>query len=107
MVSDLRIATRRSPLALAQAHRVANRLAEAHPGLSVELVEVSTAGDRDRVSSIAELTELGAFVRAVQDAVVEGRAIPMPEDILITRPGPRIVDGLEAMARAIHPEAFA
>ena len=39
-------------------------------------------------------------------AVVEGRVIPLPEDILITRPGPRIVDGLEAMARAIHPEAF-
>ena len=38
-------------------------------------------------------------------AVVEGRVIPMPEDILITRPGPRIVDGLEALARAIHPEA--
>jgi iron complex transport system substrate-binding protein len=40
-------------------------------------------------------------------AVVEGRIVPMPEDLLITRPGPRIVDGLEALARAIHPEAFA
>ena len=39
-------------------------------------------------------------------AVVDGRVIPLPEDILITRPGPRIVDGLEALARAIHPEAF-
>jgi iron complex transport system substrate-binding protein len=39
-------------------------------------------------------------------AVGEGRVIPLPEDILITRPGPRVVDGLEALARAIHPEAF-
>jgi iron complex transport system substrate-binding protein len=39
-------------------------------------------------------------------AVVEGRVIPMPEDILITRPGPRIVDGLQALAHAIHPETF-
>ncbi|HYN64033.1 MAG TPA: ABC transporter substrate-binding protein [Candidatus Limnocylindrales bacterium] len=39
-------------------------------------------------------------------AVAEGRVIPLPEDILITRPGPRVVDGLEALARAIHPEAF-
>jgi ABC-type Fe3+-hydroxamate transport system substrate-binding protein len=38
--------------------------------------------------------------------VVEGRVIPMPEDILITRPGPRIVDGLQALAHAIHPETF-
>jgi iron complex transport system substrate-binding protein len=37
-------------------------------------------------------------------AVVEGHILPMPEDVLITRPGPRIVDGLEALARAIHPE---
>ncbi|HEX6129160.1 MAG TPA: ABC transporter substrate-binding protein [Candidatus Limnocylindria bacterium] len=39
-------------------------------------------------------------------AVLEGRVLPMPEDVLITRPGPRMVDGLEALARAIHPEAF-
>jgi iron complex transport system substrate-binding protein len=37
-------------------------------------------------------------------AVVGGRVVPMPEDLVITRPGPRIVDGLEALARAIHPE---
>jgi iron complex transport system substrate-binding protein len=39
-------------------------------------------------------------------AVTAGRVVPLPEDILITRPGPRVVDGLEALARAIHPEAF-
>jgi iron complex transport system substrate-binding protein len=39
-------------------------------------------------------------------AVVQGRVIPMPEDVLITRPGPRIVDGLQALAHAIHPETF-
>lgn len=39
-------------------------------------------------------------------AVADGAVLPMPEDLLITRPGPRIVDGLEALARAIHPEAF-
>ena len=39
-------------------------------------------------------------------AVAEGRVVPVAEDIVITRPGPRIVDGLEALARAIHPDAF-
>jgi len=39
-------------------------------------------------------------------AVKDGRVLPLPEDILITRPGPRIVEGLEALAKAIHPEAF-
>jgi iron complex transport system substrate-binding protein len=39
-------------------------------------------------------------------AVVDGNVRAMPEDLLITRPGPRIGDGLEALAHAIHPEAF-
>jgi iron complex transport system substrate-binding protein len=39
-------------------------------------------------------------------AVKEGRIAVVPEDPVITRPGPRIVDGLEALARAVHPELF-
>jgi iron complex transport system substrate-binding protein len=39
-------------------------------------------------------------------AVQEGRIQPMLEDVLVTRPGPRIVDGLEALAGAIHPDRF-
>jgi cobalamin transport system substrate-binding protein len=38
-------------------------------------------------------------------AVVDDRVEVMTADEVITRPGPRIVDGLEALARAIHPEA--
>ena len=40
-------------------------------------------------------------------AVDDGRVVVVTEDVVITRPGPRIVDGLEALARAIHPDAFA
>lgn len=39
-------------------------------------------------------------------AVRLGWILPMLDDVLVTRPGPRIVDGLEALARAIHPELF-
>lgn len=39
-------------------------------------------------------------------AVVEGSVQPVEDDILVTRPGPRIVDGLEALARLIHPDLF-
>ena len=39
-------------------------------------------------------------------AVREGAVIPYLDDITTTRPGPRIVDGLEALARAIHPDRF-
>lgn len=74
MMSDIRIATRRSRLALSQARQVARLLSAAHPGTRVSLVEVETSGDRDRTSSVATLTEVGAFVRAIQEAVLEGRA---------------------------------
>lgn len=40
-------------------------------------------------------------------AVVDGNVAVVTDDLVITRPGPRIVDGLEALARAIHPDAFA
>ena len=39
-------------------------------------------------------------------AVRDGRVVPYADDIVTTRPGPRIVDGLEALARAIHPDRF-
>jgi iron complex transport system substrate-binding protein len=39
-------------------------------------------------------------------AVRDGHVVVVLDDVVITRPGPRIVDGLEALARAIHPELF-
>jgi iron complex transport system substrate-binding protein len=39
-------------------------------------------------------------------AVVNGQILMVAEDPVITRPGPRLIDGLEALARLIHPELF-
>ena len=39
-------------------------------------------------------------------AVRSGMVYPYTDDVVTTRPGPRIVDGLEALARAIHPDLF-
>lgn len=71
---EVRIATRRSLLALAQARLVAGALADLDPSVGVRLVEVTTSGDLDRTSPVTALTETGAFVRAVQDAVLKGEA---------------------------------
>jgi len=73
-MADLTLATRGSPLALAQTKWVAGALTAAHPGLEVGILEVTTSGDVDRSSPIAALTETGAFVRGVQRAVLDGRA---------------------------------
>ena len=69
-----RIATRRSPLARAQAERVADLLTAANPGLRIEFVLVDTAGDLDRTRPIETLGERGVFSRGVQAALLDGRA---------------------------------
>lgn len=73
-MAEVRIATRRSRLAMAQARWVADRLIGTDPDLEVEFVPVSTSGDVDRTTPVTALTQLGAFVRAVQDAVLDGDA---------------------------------
>jgi hydroxymethylbilane synthase len=73
-MKSIRLATRASALAMAQAHWVGARLTELYPEISVSFVEITTTGDADRTSPVTTLTEVGAFVRAVQTAVLEGRA---------------------------------
>ena len=81
MPTEIRLATRRSALALYQARRVAECLLAVHPDVAIELVEIDSTGDLDRVSPVAQLTQMGAFVRSVQAAVLDGRA-----DAAVQRP---------------------
>ena len=68
---DLRIGTRGSPLALWQAHHVADRLSAAHPGLRIELVEIQTTGDRVQTVPLASLGGEGVFTKAIQNALLD------------------------------------
>ncbi len=70
--TTLRIGTRGSPLARWQAEWVAARLREAHPGLTVELVEIKTHGDRDRNSPLAAIGGAGLFTKEIQRALADG-----------------------------------
>ncbi|HYV46928.1 MAG TPA: hydroxymethylbilane synthase [Myxococcaceae bacterium] len=70
----LRIATRKSPLALWQAHHVADRLRQAHPGLEVALVEMSTEGDRFLSAPLSQIGGKGLFVKEIEEALLDGRA---------------------------------
>ncbi len=69
-----RLATRGSPLAVWQANHIASLLREAHPGLAVELVTITTTGDRRADVPVWEIGGQGVFVREVQAAVLDGRA---------------------------------
>lgn len=70
----IRIATRASKLALWQAEHVASLLSEAHADLTVEIVHVSTIGDRDQTEPLANMGGTGVFTREVQHALLDGRA---------------------------------
>lgn len=70
----LRIATRRSPLALWQSERVAALLRQAEPSVTVELVSIETSADRRLDVPIWELGGKGAFCTEVQAVVLAGDA---------------------------------
>ena len=74
MIKRLRIATRRSKLALWQAEHVAARLRELHPQLTVELVPIVTQGDRIQDRSLAQIGGKGLFIKELELAIGRGEA---------------------------------
>jgi hydroxymethylbilane synthase len=73
-VSVLRIATRKSPLALWQAEHVASRLHALHPGLAVELVTMTTRGDKILDAPLSRVGGKGLFVKELEQGMLAGRA---------------------------------
>ena len=71
-----------------------------------ELILVASATyDPSLVDPEAALATLGARPGWAELAAVEaGAVVPYLDDVITSRPGPRIVDGLEALAHAIHPD---
>jgi hydroxymethylbilane synthase len=70
--ASLRIATRQSPLALWQAEHVKSLLLARHPGLAVELLPMTTSGDRQIEGTL--LGGKGWFVKELEEALRDGRA---------------------------------
>ena len=74
MSSVLRIATRKSALAVAQTKLVADALVSANPGLAYELVTMTTEGDRRLDKSLASFGGKGVFIKELEVSLLEGRA---------------------------------
>ncbi len=124
VMERVRIATRGSALALRQANMIAADLRASLPGLAVELVTISTTGDRNRADAISTLGD-GVFVRSVEVALLDGRAeiavhsakdIPTsetdePERLVLaafpTRADPRdvLISGIGADFASLPPDA--
>ncbi|WP_145610518.1 hydroxymethylbilane synthase [Nitrospirillum amazonense] len=75
-IAPLRIGTRGSPLALAQAHETRDRLGAAHPHLAlpgaIEIVVIKTTGDRILDRTLAEAGGKGLFTKEIEDALLAG-----------------------------------
>jgi len=70
----LRIATRQSRLALWQAEHVAALVRAAHPSLEVELIKITTQGDRILDRPLADIGGKGLFIKELEVALAEQRA---------------------------------
>ena len=114
----LRIATRRSPLAMWQAEHVAAALRQAHPGLEVKLVGMSTQGDKILDTPLAKIGGKGLFVKELEQGIMDGRAdiavhsmkdvpVALPQDlhlpVIMRREDPRdaFVSGVSASLDAL------
>ena len=105
--TELRIATRGSPLALWQAEHVAARLEALHTGLKVSLLTMKTRGDKLLDAPLAKVGGKGLFVKELETGLLDGRAdlaVHSLKDVPVQFP-----DGLElalVMEREDPRDAF-
>lgn len=71
--SSIRIATRTSPLAMAQAEIVRQKLLAAFTGITVELIPMNTTGDENLNLSLSEIGGKGLFTKELEEGLLSGR----------------------------------
>ena len=88
-VNPLRLGTRRSPLAMAQAHEARDRLIAAHPALEVEIVPVLASGDRIQDRPLAEIGGKALWTKELDAWLLSGEidfAVHSAKDVETIRP---------------------
>lgn len=88
-MTRMRIATRKSPLALWQANHVARQLTARNVGLRVDLVETTTTGDRMLSAPLASVGGKGLFMKELEVSLLEGRAdiaVHSMKDVVVSLP---------------------
>ena len=106
-MTQIRIATRKSPLALWQTEHVADQLRQAHPGLDVVLVPMSTRGDDVLDRSLAAIGGKGLFLKELELSMLRGEAacaVHSLKDVPMELDGPFVLPAI--LARADAADAF-
>ena len=105
----IRIATRKSPLALWQAEFVAARLRERDPGTEVEVIGMSTRGDQVLDRPLAAVGGKGLFVKELQQRLLDDEAdiaVHSMKDVPADEDGPEALHLAAIMARENPFDAF-
>jgi hydroxymethylbilane synthase len=71
MIRVLRLGTRGSTLALIQANKVKSALEKAHAQVSIVIVPISTQGDDDKETPLAEIGGKGVFIKTIEQALID------------------------------------
>ncbi len=106
-MKTLRIATRKSPLALWQTEHVAALLRGLDPDLQITLVPLSTRGDQVLDRSLAAVGGKGLFLKELEEAMLRGEAdcaVHSLKDVPMELEGPFVLPAI--LERADHADAF-
>jgi len=106
-MKPLRIATRKSPLALWQTEHAAALLRDAHPGLEVQLVPMSTRGDEVLDRALSAIGGKGLFLKELELAMLRGEAdcaVHSLKDVPMELEGPFVLAAI--LERADAADAF-
>lgn len=95
--SPLKIGTRGSPLALAQAYETRSRLMEAHgmPEVAFTIEVIQTTGDAVQDRPLSEIGGKGLFTKEIEQALLDGRidiAVHSMKDVATWLPDPLVID---------------
>ncbi len=88
-MNKIRIATRKSPLALWQAYFIRDELLARHPSLQCEIVKLSTEGDRILDTPLAKIGGKGLFIKELEQALIDDRvdiAVHSMKDVTVDLP---------------------
>ena len=88
-MNKIRIGTRKSPLALWQAHYIRDELHALQPSLECEIVKLSTEGDRILDTPLAKIGGKGLFIKELEQALIDERvdiAVHSMKDVTVDLP---------------------
>jgi len=105
----LRLGTRKSLLAMAQARQVAVALRAAHPDIEIEFVGITTGGDTNKTTPLPDMQTIGIFTKEIDDQLLAGEidfAVHSLKDLGTQRPADLVTGAIPRRAPSYDVALF-